>query len=126
VIYTADAWKGKAYQKIVQSVVGGQTNIGAIIKDLIADKETENIKKDPDFVKKVVNGILAEPAELRKIKAELDPINETVVIKDELTSLVKNEFGVELQIFAESDPAKYDPKNKAKTARPFKPALLIE
>ena len=126
VIYTADAWKGKAYQKIVQSVVGGQTNIGAIIKDLIANKETENIKKDPDFVKKVVNGILAEPAELRKIKAELDPINETLVIKDELTSLVKNEFGVELQIFSESDPAKYDPKNKAKTARPFKPALLIE
>lgn len=126
VVYTADKWKGKAYQKIVQNVVNGQINIGAIIKDLIADRETENIKKDPDFVKKVVNAILAEPVELRKLKAEVEPIDEAKVIQTELTSLVKKEFGVELQTFSESDPARYDPKNKAKTARPFKPALLIE
>ncbi len=126
VIYTADTWKVKAHQKIAQSVVGGQTNIGTIIKDLIADKETENIKKDPDFVKKTVNAILAEPADMRKMKAEITPISEIQVIKSELASLVKKEFGVELQAFEESDPAKYDPKNKARTARPFKPALLIE
>jgi len=126
VLYTADPWKCKAYQKIVQSVVNGQTNIGTIIKELIADKETESIKKDPDFVKKVVNGILSEPAEMRKLKAEMELIDEAQIIKSELSSLVKKEFGVELQTFVESDPAKYDPKNKAKTARPFKPALLIE
>jgi leucyl-tRNA synthetase len=126
IIYTADKWKGKAYQKIVQSVVNGQTNIGAIIKDLIADKETENIKKDPDFVKKVVNAILAEPVELRKLKAEMQLIDEDQIIRAELSSLVKKEFDIELETFSESDPARYDPKNKAKTARPFKPALLIE
>lgn len=126
VLYTADKWKGKAYQKIVQNVVSGQVNIGAIIKELIADRDTENIKKDPDFVKKVVNAVLAEPVELRKLKAEMEPIDETQIIKTELGDLVKKEFGVELQVFAESDPARYDPKNKAKTARPFKPALLIE
>jgi len=126
VLYTADRWKGKAYQKIVRNVVNGQTNIGAIIKELIADKETESIKKDPDFVKKVVSGILAEPVEMRKLKAEMEPIDEAQIIKAELSSLVKKEFGVELQTFVESDPAKYDPKNKARTARPFKPALLIE
>jgi leucyl-tRNA synthetase len=126
VLYTADRWKGKAYQKIAQNVVSGQTNIGAIIKELIADKETENIKKDPDFVKKVVSGILAEPVEMRKLKAEMEPIDEAQIIKSELSSLVKKEFGVELQTFVESDPAKYDPKNKARMARPFKPALLIE
>jgi leucyl-tRNA synthetase len=126
VVYTADVWKGKAYQKIVQNVVNGQTNIGAIIKELITDKETENIKKDPDFVKKVVSAVLAEPAEMRKLKAEMAPIDEAQIIKTELSSLVKKEFGIELQTFVESDPARYDPKNKAKTARPFKPALLIE
>jgi leucyl-tRNA synthetase len=126
VLYTADPWKNKAYQKIVQSVVDGQTNIGAIIKALIANKETENIKKDPDFVKKIVNAILSEPIELRKLKAEMDPIDEAQIIKNELSSLIKKEFGVELQTFVESDPARYDPKNRAKTARPFKPALLIE
>jgi leucyl-tRNA synthetase len=126
ILYTADHWKYKAYKKIVQSVVSGQTNIGVIIKELIADKETENIKKDPDFVKKVVSAILAEPIELRKLKAEMEPIDEELVIRTELSSLVKKEFGITLQTFVESDPARYDPKNKAKTARPFKPAMLIE
>jgi leucyl-tRNA synthetase len=126
VLYTADKWKSKAYQKIAQNIVNSQTNIGTIIKELISDKETENIKKDPDFVKKTVNSILAEPVELRKLKAEMESINEIQIIKSELSSLVKKEFGVDLQAFEESDPTKYDPKNKAKTARPFKPALLIE
>jgi leucyl-tRNA synthetase len=126
VLYTADAWKIKAHQKIAREVVSGQTNIGAIIKGLISDKETENIKKDPDFVKKTVNAILAEPEEMRKLKAEIEPINEIQVIRSELSALVRKEFGVELEAFEESDPAKYDPKNKARMARPFKPALLIE
>ena len=126
VLYTADVWKVKAYQKIAKDVVGGQTNIGAIIRELIANKETENVKKDPDFVKKTVNSILSEPIELRKMKSEIEPISEIQVIRSELATLVKKEFGVELQAFEESDPAKYDPKNKAKMARPFKPALFIE
>jgi leucyl-tRNA synthetase len=126
VLYTADVWKVKAYQKIAKDVVGGQTNIGAIIKELIANKETENVKKDPDFVKKTVNSILSEPIELRKMKSEIEPISEIQVIRSELAALVKKEFGVELQAFEESDPAKYDPKNKARMARPFKPALFIE
>jgi leucyl-tRNA synthetase len=126
VLYTADPWKVKAYQKIAKHVMSGQTNIGVIIKELIASKDTENVKKDPDFVKKTVNSVLAEPTEMRKLKAEIEPLSEIRVIRSELSTLVKKEFGVELQAFEESDPAKYDPKNKARMARPFKPALLIE
>jgi leucyl-tRNA synthetase len=63
---------------------------------------------------------------MRKLKAEIEPLSEIQVIRSELSTLVKKEFGVELQAFEESDPAKYDPKNKARMARPFKPALLIE
>jgi leucyl-tRNA synthetase len=59
-IYTPSQWKVKAYQKILSKIVAGEVNIGTMIKSLIADKETEEIKKDPDFVKKTVNDILAE------------------------------------------------------------------
>jgi len=53
-------------------------------------------------------------------------IDEKQIISSELLSLVKNDYGVELSVFSESDSEKYDPKNKAKSARPFKPAILIE
>ena len=125
-IYTAEQWKSKAYRTILKNVLDGETNIGTIIKSLIANKETERIKKDPDFVKKTLNDILSESVELRKGKMNIEQINESQIISSELSSLVKSDYDVELDVFSESDSGKYDPKNKAKTARPFKPAILIE
>jgi len=125
-IYTAEQWKSKAYNSILKNVLDGQTNIGIIIKSLIANKETEQIKKDPDFVKKTLNDILSEPVELRKGRMNVDQIDEKQIISSELSSLVKNDYDIELSVFSESDSEKYDPKNKAKAARPFKPAILIE
>ena len=125
-IYTAEQWKSKAYNSILKNVLDGQTNIGTIIKSLIANKETEQIKKDPDFVKKTLNDILSEPVELRKGRMNIGQIDEKEIISSELSSLVKNDYDVELSVFSESDSEKYDPKNKAKAARPFKPAILIE
>jgi leucyl-tRNA synthetase len=43
-----------------------------------------------------------------------------------MNSLIQAEFGITSQVFAESDQEKYDPKNKARTSRPYKPAILIE
>jgi len=125
-IYTAEQWKSKAYNSILKNVLDGQTNIGTIIKSLIVNKETEQIKKDPDFVKKTLNDILPEPVELRKGRMNVGQIDEKQIISSELSSLVKNDYDVELSVFSESDSEKYDPKNKAKAARPFKPAILIE
>ncbi|MBC8482625.1 MAG: class I tRNA ligase family protein, partial [Thaumarchaeota archaeon] len=125
-IYTAEQWKSKAYNSILKNVLDGQTNIGTIIKSLITNKETEQIKKDPDFVKKTLNDILSEPVELRKGRMDIGQIDEKQIISSELSSLVKNDYDVELSVFSESDSEKYDPKNKAKAARPFKPAILIE
>jgi leucyl-tRNA synthetase len=126
IIYTAEQWKSKVYNSILKNVLDGQTNVGTIIKSLIANKETEQIKKDPDFVKKTLNDILSEPAELRKGRMSVGQIDEREIISSELSSLVKNDYNVELDVFSESDSEKYDPKNKAKNARPFKPAILIE
>jgi len=126
IIYTAEQWKSKAYNSILKNVLDGQTNVGTIIKSLIANKETEQIKKDPDFVKKTLNDILSEPVELRKGRINVDQIDEKQIISSELSSLEKNDYDVELCVFSESDSEKYDPKYKAKVARPFKPAILIE
>ena len=125
IIYTSESWKNKAYQKILSNVIKGEMNIGVLMKLLISDKETEFVKKDPDFVKKTVNDILSEPIESRQAKVKNNIIDEKKILS-ELDSLVQNDFGVNVQVFSESDPKKYDPKNKARTARPFKPAILIE
>jgi len=125
-IYTADAFKSKAYHSILEKVMAGQTNMGAIMKDLIANSETADIKKNPDFVQKTIKDILSEPTEIRKIKLEIKEFDEKSLIENELVSLAKADFGVDVQVFSESDSGIYDPKGKARHARPYKPAILIE
>ncbi len=53
-------------------------------------------------------------------------IDERKIISSELSSLIETDYGIKLQVFSENDSEKYDPKNKARMARPYKPAILIE
>ena len=125
-IYTANDFKAKAYHSILEKVMGGQTNMGSIMKELIANPETSDIKKNPDFVQKTIKDILSEPVEIRKSKLESSGFDERVLIASELISIAKADFGADVQVFSESDSGIYDPKRKARHARPFKPAILIE
>jgi len=125
-IYTADAFKSKAYHTILEKVMAGQTNMGEIMKELIANPQTADIKKNPDFVQKTIKDILSEPVEIRKTKLKTREFDEKKLIASELVSLAKADFEVDVQVFSESDSGIYDPKGKARHARPFKPAILIE
>ncbi len=125
-IYTADAFKSKAYHDILAKVMAGQTNMGSVMKELIANPETSDIKKNPDFVQKTIKDILSEPPEIRNTKLETKEFDEKKLVSDELVSIAKEDFGVEVSVFAEDDSNIYDPKGKARHARPFKPAILIE
>jgi len=125
-IYIADIFKSKTYHAILENVMKGQTNMGIIMKELIANPETSDIKKNPDFVQKTIKDILSEPVEIRKTKLETKEFDEKSLISNELISLAKADFGVDVQVFSESDSEIYDPKGKARNARPFKPAIFIE
>ncbi|MFM9876218.1 MAG: leucine--tRNA ligase [Nitrosarchaeum sp.] len=125
-IYTADLFKFKVYHFILEKITTGQTNMGIIMKELMANPDTEEIKKNPDFVQKTIKDILSEPTEIRNTKIESKKFNEKNFLANELAELGRKEFSVEIQVFSESDSEIYDPKEKARHARPFKPAILIE
>ncbi|MEK6865965.1 MAG: hypothetical protein AABX46_00820, partial [Thermoproteota archaeon] len=80
----------------------------------------------PDFVQKTIKDILSEPTEIRRTKLESKNFDEKSFLVNELAEIGKKDFGVAIQVFSESDSDIYDPKEKARHARPFKPAILIE
>jgi leucyl-tRNA synthetase len=127
VIYVnSDEFKLTVYRKILGIMVGGQNNMGTVMKELIADPETTNAKKMPDYIQKVIKDLHSESEEIKAMKLESDSFNEKEFLKSELSSIGKSEFGVEVVVYSESDSDIYDPKGKARHARPFKPAILIE
>jgi leucyl-tRNA synthetase len=110
----------------LEKVIDGKTNMGGIMRDLISDPETDYVKKNPDFVQKTIKDILSEPTEIRKTKLQTKNFDEKGFVSGELASIAGKEFGVEVSVFAEDDANIYDPKGKARHARPFKPAILVE
>jgi len=125
-IYTANSFKSKAYHAILEKVMDGNTNMGSVMKELIANPDTSDIKKNPDFVQKTIKDILSEPTEIRQTKLQTREFDEKKLVADELISIAKKDFGVDVVVYSEDDSDIYDPKGKARHARPFKPAIFIE
>ncbi len=122
----SDEMKSRIYHKMLNIMVGGQNNMGVVMKELIADPQTTDAKKMPNFVQKTIKDLHSESEEIKAMKLESTEFNEKEFLSSELASIGKKEFGVDIQVFSTSDKDIYDPKEKAKHARPFKPAILIE
>jgi leucyl-tRNA synthetase len=126
VIYTSAVWKEQIYKAILANILNGTINFGQIMKQLIANPETANAKRDPKIVQKMMEDILSAPLEARNRRLKLTGFNEVTTIQD-AQSLLSNETSkAEIVVYSEDDLAKYDPKLRAKSARPFKPAIYIE
>ncbi|MDH3385507.1 MAG: leucine--tRNA ligase [Nitrosopumilus sp.] len=127
IIYVnSDNFKSKVYRKILEIMVGGQNNMGMVMKELIANSETTDAKKIPDFVQKTIKDLHSESEEMKQMRLESKEFDEKKFLSKELSQIGTKEFGVEITVYSESDKNIYDPKGKSRHARPFKPAILIE
>jgi leucyl-tRNA synthetase len=122
----SDEIKKKIYRKMLSIMVGGQNNMGVVMKELLSNPDTADAKKMPDFVQKTIKDLHSESEEIKKMKLESSEFDEKEFLSSELNSIGKKEFGVEITVYSESDDDIYDPKGKARHARPYKPAILIE
>jgi leucyl-tRNA synthetase len=126
VIYTCAVWKEYAYKMILSNVMKDKTNFGETMKQLVTNPETAKVKTDPNIVKKIQEDILSAPVDARERRLHMTTFDEASAIRDG-ADLIANEFaGAEIIVNKEEDPGRYDPKGKAKFARPFKPAVYME
>lgn len=129
-IYTASSIKCTLYRKILDRIQRQATpNFGQIMKEFVNDYEVKDlVKRNPDLVKKIIDDILSESVDVRERRMKIDSFDEKIPLEDG-KSLLVSEVGnnqLELYIYSEDDNDKYDPKQKSKFARPYKPAIYIE
>lgn len=126
VIYASAGWKAQVYKTILANILEGRINFGQIMKQLISNPETTEAKTDPKLVQKIMEDILSAPLEARNRRLKLTGFNEVTAIQD-AQSLFSDEINkAQIVVYSEEDPTKYDPKSRAKSARPFKPAIYIQ
>jgi leucyl-tRNA synthetase len=126
VIYTSAGWKTQMYKVILENILKGRVNFGEIMKRLIANPETAKAKTDPKLAQKMIEDILSAPLEARNRRLKLTEFNEIAAIHDAQSLLSAEINKAQIVVYSEQDSTKYDPKSRAKSARPFKPAIYIE
>jgi leucyl-tRNA synthetase len=129
-IYIASKDKWILYKTILEKMNKDSVpNFGVLMKELVADEEIKDFaKSNPDLVKKILADILSESSDRREKKLEIQSFDEGRALSDAL-DLIKEQIGhseMKLEVVPEEKLEKYDPKQKSKFSRPFKPAIYIE
>ena len=77
--------------------------MGVVMKELIADPETTDAKKMPDFVQKTIKDLHSESEVIKSMKLESKEFDEKEFLSSELASIGRKEFGVDITVYSESD-----------------------
>ena len=125
-IYTSSNFKVIIYNKIINLMINNSVNNKDLIHKIISGLDKIEIKKYINFINQSIKDISHMTIEDKKIKMALNDFDEKSILCLELKPLIKYEFNLDVKIYSESDYTKYDPDNKARNSRPFKPAILIE
>ena len=133
-IYLSSNDKKILYHKVLNLAINSKIkNFGLVMKSLLSDPSISTthknlVKSNTDFIKKINEDILSlSPAEQER-KLNIGLFDEYNALMDG-TGVLSSEFGIQetcIKIYYEDDPKIYDPKNKAKFSRPFKPAIYLE
>lgn len=124
-LYVAGGEKIAAYRAMLAAAQGGNADISSIMRILGESEQTRKIRGNADFVKRALADILSTTTRDKKVRLDTPDLDEKALYGSALADLVRNRIGAELRVYSESDPDIDDPKNKARMARPFKPAILI-
>lgn len=141
------------YRNVLQSVLGGESSMKQVMGGLMSGPCAAYAKKTPDYVQKAITDILSDPVTIREARlaasgpagdndgdgtngdvttsgtgstAGQEPFSEFRFLAYELPGIASASFGAKVDVYLEDDPGIYDPKSKARHARPFKPAIFIE
>ncbi len=125
-LYTAAQWKWKAYFTALQKSVSGKVAMSEIMKELMKDnKMKRTAKRLAKFTGQITEEInrMSSERKRRQLKVGIAPENQ--ILKD-AEIFFKREFNAEVYVYQEEDTHCYDPKNRASSAKPYRPAIYIE
>jgi len=124
--YVATPWKWKAYSTALQRSASAKVAQSELMKELMKDNDMKKVAKElAKFAGQITDEVNRMSAERRQRQLHVGAIDENQVL-NEAESFFKREFNAEIHIHREEDPERYDPKNRAQLAKPYRPAIYME
>ena len=126
IYYTSSEWKWIVYSSALSYLSKDRFDVGLLIRNLMSNVSLRNSSKEVSlFAKKMVDEMKTIPQDILEQKMKLGTLREYDIIDDALEFL-KRELAVEVSVYSEDNPSKYDPKGRASFSKPHRPAIFIE
>ena len=124
--YTAAKWKWKVYVKTLEKSTRGEARMNELMKELAADKNLKsNIKETARLVPKIMKETNGMPEERKQQLLKIRKLDENTIL-EEARDFLAERFKAKIEIYSEEESKRYDPKQKASAATPFRPAIYVE
>ena len=124
--YTAAAWKWKVYIKILEKSSQGKVAIGDLMRELMVDPELKKMGgKIAKFSQEITQEINRSPEDIKKKQLQSGYLDENEILLESKV-FFEREFDVQLHVYQENDLQIIDPQNKARFAKPYRPAIYIK
>ena len=96
-----------------------------MIRESFKDDELKNLRKEvPALARIIAEDVIKTPSDTAKLRLDMGMINEVNLMEDAI-GFFQQEFGCDIKIYNESDPWIEDPANRAKRAKPYRPAIFV-
>lgn len=124
--YVSAGWKWSAYLMALKVANAGVSNVGQLIGAVLAQACMEGVGEEVQkFVQRACEEVLKMSPEVRQRRARIRELDEMDVLMEAQVFLEK-ELNAQVDVYREGDASCYDPKNRARLAQPYRPAIYIE
>jgi len=123
--FAAAPWKRKVYERALTSAQSGNKDRGSFIKEIMTDEELRAIGKPAaDYAAKAIQQTTQMKGELLNTRIGVQ-LKEKKILEDS-SDFFEREFSSKIQVWQEGDKGAIDPKDKARFAEPYRPAIFVE
>jgi leucyl-tRNA synthetase len=124
--YVAAHWKWRVYQQALE-MLQEKTSIsqGDLIKALISNSEMKNrVNEIQRLCSKITDEVNHMEKSMRERLMSIGRLDEKTILQGAIEFLEK-ELKAEVEVFYEDDSRRFDPENRARLAKPYRPAIFI-
>ncbi|HDI01707.1 MAG TPA: leucine--tRNA ligase, partial [Candidatus Bathyarchaeota archaeon] len=126
-LYVASDWKWDAYLKVLEAARAGRPQLRELMRSLMSEPGMRaRAKEVAELAKWALGDVLELSAEERERRWKVGKLDELAILRDAAGFLARELGAEEVLVFNEEDEARYDPANRARLAKPYRPAIYVE
>ena len=124
--YPCSPWKWKIFLQVLKKAESGPLDVSELMKEFMTDDSFKEVRKElPKTIQKNIEDVSKMAHQVRLSKAAAGILDEYSILRD-AQEFYERELNAEVTVYREEAKERVDPKDRARLALPYRPAIYIE